>query len=94
MVQCIWFGLKAFTDLSEAKKPRRLSPVISPVSLCYVTLWLCVQVRSLESANRKLELQIREFYEKRAPTVAKDFNAYFATISDLRAQVPLTFYTS
>uniref|UniRef100_UPI0037E76ECC keratin, type I cytoskeletal 19-like n=1 Tax=Semicossyphus pulcher TaxID=241346 RepID=UPI0037E76ECC len=45
------------------------------------------KVRSLEEANRKLELQIREFYEKRAPTVSKDFTTYFATISDLRAQI-------
>ncbi|KAI3352867.1 hypothetical protein L3Q82_019440 [Scortum barcoo] len=44
------------------------------------------KVRSLEAANRKLELQIREFYEKRAPSVSSDFTAYFATISDLRAQ--------
>lgn len=45
------------------------------------------KVRSLEAANRKLELQIREFYEKRAPTVSKDFTSYFATIADLRAQI-------
>ncbi|XP_040891257.1 keratin 99 [Toxotes jaculatrix] len=45
------------------------------------------KVRSLESANRKLELQIREFCEKRTPTVSKDFTSYFATITDLRAQI-------
>ncbi|KAM7009829.1 keratin, type I cytoskeletal 19-like [Tautogolabrus adspersus] len=45
------------------------------------------KVRSLEAANRKLELQIREFSEKRGPTVSKDFTAFFATISDLRAQI-------
>uniref|UniRef100_A0A3B4T544 Keratin 99 n=1 Tax=Seriola dumerili TaxID=41447 RepID=A0A3B4T544_SERDU len=50
-------------------------------------------VRSLESANRKLELQIREFYERRAPTASRDYSAYFATISDLQAKVPLTLST-
>ncbi|XP_037619334.1 keratin, type I cytoskeletal 47 kDa-like [Sebastes umbrosus] len=45
------------------------------------------KVRSLEAANRKLELQIREFYDKRSPTVSKDFTSYFATITDLRAQI-------
>uniref|UniRef100_A0A3B4T4R1 Keratin 99 n=1 Tax=Seriola dumerili TaxID=41447 RepID=A0A3B4T4R1_SERDU len=51
------------------------------------------KVRSLESANRKLELQIREFYERRAPTASRDYSAYFATISDLQAKVPLTLST-
>uniref|UniRef100_A0A3B4T4V2 Keratin 99 n=1 Tax=Seriola dumerili TaxID=41447 RepID=A0A3B4T4V2_SERDU len=45
------------------------------------------KVRSLESANRKLELQIREFYERRAPTASRDYSAYFATISDLQAKI-------
>ncbi|XP_049426881.1 keratin, type I cytoskeletal 19-like [Epinephelus fuscoguttatus] len=45
------------------------------------------KVRSLEAANRTLELQIREYYEKRAPSVSKDYSAYFATITDLRAQI-------
>ncbi|XP_028454333.1 keratin, type I cytoskeletal 19 [Perca flavescens] len=45
------------------------------------------KVRSLESANRKLELQIREFYEKKAPSVSSDFTSYFATITELRAQI-------
>ncbi|XP_075946666.1 keratin, type I cytoskeletal 19-like [Anarhichas minor] len=44
------------------------------------------KVRSLEAANRKLELQIREFYEKRAP-LSQDFTGYFATITQLRAQI-------
>ncbi|XP_061129986.1 keratin, type I cytoskeletal 17-like [Syngnathus typhle] len=44
------------------------------------------KVRSLESANRKLELQIREFYEKRS-YIARDFTAYFVTINELRAQI-------
>ncbi|XP_077379452.1 keratin, type I cytoskeletal 42-like [Festucalex cinctus] len=44
------------------------------------------KVRSLEAANRKLEIQIREFYDKRSP-IARDFSAYFATINELRAQI-------
>ncbi|CAJ1053701.1 keratin%2C type I cytoskeletal 13-like [Xyrichtys novacula] len=49
------------------------------------------KVRSLEAANRKLELQIREYYEKRSPTVSRDFTAFFATISDLRAQIMMKY---
>ncbi|XP_019939582.2 keratin, type I cytoskeletal 19-like [Paralichthys olivaceus] len=44
------------------------------------------KVRSLEAANRKLELQIREFYEKRT-YVSRDLTGYFATITDLNAQI-------
>ncbi|XP_049575879.1 keratin, type I cytoskeletal 17 [Syngnathus scovelli] len=44
------------------------------------------KVRSLESANRKLDLQIREFNEKRC-YIARDFTAYFVTINELRAQI-------
>nr|XP_040043518.1 keratin, type I cytoskeletal 19-like [Gasterosteus aculeatus aculeatus] len=44
------------------------------------------KVRSLESANGKLELQIREFYEKRN-ILSKDFTGYFATITKLKAQI-------
>ncbi|XP_044047359.1 keratin 99 [Siniperca chuatsi] len=49
------------------------------------------KVHFLEAANRKLELQIREFYEKRAPSVSKNFTGYFATISDLQAQISRRF---
>ncbi|XP_041640983.1 keratin, type I cytoskeletal 42-like [Cheilinus undulatus] len=45
------------------------------------------KVRSLESANRKLELQIREYYEKKGPAASRDFTIFFATISDLRAKI-------
>ncbi|XP_047435628.1 keratin, type I cytoskeletal 19-like [Mugil cephalus] len=44
------------------------------------------KVRSLEAANRNLEQQIRDFYEKRANDVP-DYSCYYATISDLRAQI-------
>lgn len=53
-----------------------------------------MQVRSLEAANRKLELQIREYYEKRSPSLSRDFTKFFAIITDLRAQVLSAFYTT
>ncbi|XP_053274784.1 keratin, type I cytoskeletal 19 [Pleuronectes platessa] len=45
-----------------------------------------VKVKSLEAANGKLEMQIREFCEKRT-SVSRDLDGYFATIADLQAQV-------
>ncbi|XP_072105765.1 keratin, type I cytoskeletal 19-like [Mobula birostris] len=45
------------------------------------------KVRALEKSNSQLELQIREYYEKRAPTTTKDLGAYWKTIQDLRAQI-------
>ncbi|XP_041961481.1 keratin 99 [Alosa sapidissima] len=44
------------------------------------------KVRSLESANRKLELQIKEFYQKQAP-VHKDFTGFHATVEDIRKKI-------
>ncbi|XP_072105775.1 keratin, type I cytoskeletal 42-like [Mobula birostris] len=44
------------------------------------------KVRALEKSNSQLELQIREYYEKRAPTTT-DLGAYWKTIQDLRAQI-------
>lgn len=44
------------------------------------------KVRSLEAANAKLELQIREWYEKQTPTV-RDYSKYQAVIDDLRRKV-------
>ncbi|XP_026077867.1 keratin, type I cytoskeletal 19-like [Carassius auratus] len=44
------------------------------------------QVRSLEQANKKLELQIKEFYDK-VPMQSKDMSAYFKTILELRTQI-------
>ncbi|XP_062893258.1 keratin, type I cytoskeletal 17-like [Mobula hypostoma] len=44
-------------------------------------------VRALEKSNSQLELQIREYYEKRSPAGTKDLGAYWKTIQDLRAQI-------
>lgn len=44
------------------------------------------KVRSLEAANAKLELQIREWYEKQTPIV-RDYRKYEAIIDDLRRKV-------
>ncbi|KAM3935112.1 keratin, type I cytoskeletal 18 [Leptodactylus fuscus] len=43
------------------------------------------RVRSLESANEKLELQIRQHMEKKGPS--KDWSPYFKTLEELRKQV-------
>ncbi|XP_059813717.1 keratin, type I cytoskeletal 19-like [Hypanus sabinus] len=45
------------------------------------------KVRALEESNSQLELQIREFYQKQAPSTTKDLGAYWETIHDLRAQI-------
>nr|XP_020451782.1 keratin, type I cytoskeletal 19-like [Monopterus albus] len=44
------------------------------------------KVHSLEEANRKLELQIREFYANKS-VASRDFTRYFAIISELQAQI-------
>ncbi|XP_072527788.1 keratin 97 [Salminus brasiliensis] len=44
------------------------------------------KVRSLEKANAQLERQIREWYDKRAPTT-RDYSHYYATIADLRKKI-------
>lgn len=46
------------------------------------------KVRSLESANTKLEQQIRDWYQKQTPTV-RDYSKYEAIISQLRQKVIL-----
>lgn len=46
------------------------------------------KVRSLESANTKLEQQIRDWYQKQTPTVS-DYSKYEAIISQLRQKVIL-----
>ncbi|KAK7119621.1 hypothetical protein R3I94_021444 [Phoxinus phoxinus] len=45
------------------------------------------QVRSLEQANKKIELQIKEFYDNKSPTESKNMSAYFTTISELSIQI-------
>ncbi|XP_029450905.1 keratin, type I cytoskeletal 18 [Rhinatrema bivittatum] len=44
------------------------------------------KVRSLETANQKLEVQIREHVEKKGPC-ARDWSPYFKTMEDLRKQI-------
>ncbi|XP_029001345.1 keratin, type I cytoskeletal 19-like [Betta splendens] len=45
------------------------------------------KVRTLEEANRKLELQITQYHESKASPAASDFTHYFNTINELRAQI-------
>ena len=45
------------------------------------------KVRSLESANTQLELQIRQWYEKQTPTTARDYSKYEVIINGLRNKV-------
>ncbi|XP_056136749.1 keratin 97 [Lampris incognitus] len=44
------------------------------------------KVRCLESANSKLEFQIREWYDRQKPTV-RDYSKYEAVIADLRKKI-------
>lgn len=44
------------------------------------------KVRSLESANAKLERQIREWYDKQTP-ILRDYTKYEAIVADLRKKV-------
>ncbi|XP_038634901.1 keratin, type I cytoskeletal 19-like [Scyliorhinus canicula] len=45
------------------------------------------KVRSLEKSNNQLEVQIRQFYEKRTLSGSKDLGSYWKTIADLRQQI-------
>ncbi|MEQ2185654.1 hypothetical protein GOODEAATRI_020508, partial [Goodea atripinnis] len=45
------------------------------------------KVRSLEAANAKLEMQIREYYEKKGPAAERDYSQYWAIINDLKDKV-------
>lgn len=49
-------------------------------------------VRNLEKANNKLEIQIREYIEKKGPLEGRDYSKYEATIADLRAKVSQEIY--
>ncbi|XP_037540951.1 keratin, type I cytoskeletal 18 [Nematolebias whitei] len=44
-------------------------------------------VRSLEKANKTLEIKIRETIEKRGPLEERDYSKYNAVIADLRAKI-------
>ncbi|XP_012712244.2 keratin, type I cytoskeletal 19 [Fundulus heteroclitus] len=44
------------------------------------------KVRTLESANAQLEIQIREWYDKKTPTT-RDYSKYEAIIDDLRMKI-------
>ncbi|KAM6972004.1 keratin 97 [Aplochiton taeniatus] len=45
------------------------------------------KVRSLETANAKLETQIREWYAKKAPTASTDYSKYYTIIDGLRQKI-------
>ncbi|XP_036889428.1 keratin, type I cytoskeletal 20 [Sturnira hondurensis] len=45
------------------------------------------KVRSLEQANRTLEMQIKQWYEMNAPSTARDYSAYYRQIEELQAQI-------
>ncbi|KAI1887113.1 hypothetical protein AGOR_G00202790, partial [Albula goreensis] len=45
------------------------------------------KVRSLEAANSKLEIQIREFYDKKGPAASRDYSQYWTIIEDLRDKI-------
>ncbi|CAI9569810.1 unnamed protein product [Staurois parvus] len=45
------------------------------------------KVHSLEKANAELEINIREWYEKQAPSPSYDYSQYYKVIEDLRNKV-------
>ncbi|XP_067287610.1 keratin 99 [Pseudorasbora parva] len=49
------------------------------------------QVHSLHKANKKFEMQIKEFYDSKRPLQSKDMSAYFKTIAELRTQIHSRF---
>ncbi|XP_016102123.1 keratin, type I cytoskeletal 19-like [Sinocyclocheilus grahami] len=49
------------------------------------------RVHTLEQANKKLELQIKEFYNNKRPLQGKDLSAHFKTISELCTQIKSRF---
>ncbi|MGH0153748.1 UNVERIFIED_CONTAM: hypothetical protein FKN15_025605 [Acipenser sinensis] len=47
------------------------------------------KVRSLETANSKLEIQIQEFLKLKTPQSGRDYSAYEKIIHDLQQQLPI-----
>ncbi|KAL7830089.1 hypothetical protein SRHO_G00312160 [Serrasalmus rhombeus] len=45
------------------------------------------KVRSLEKANAELELKIHQFLQNKTSPNARDYSAYYSTISDLQAKI-------
>uniref|UniRef100_G1MVG1 IF rod domain-containing protein n=1 Tax=Meleagris gallopavo TaxID=9103 RepID=G1MVG1_MELGA len=45
------------------------------------------KVRRLEEDNAQLELHIREWYRKQAPSASKDYSSYYQTIEQLQNQI-------
>nr|XP_033774771.1 keratin, type I cytoskeletal 19-like isoform X2 [Geotrypetes seraphini] len=45
------------------------------------------KVRSLEEANTKLEIQIREWYQKQGPGPEHDYSSYYKMIEDLQNKI-------
>lgn len=55
------------------------------------------KVRSLEQANVTLEVQIKKWYETNAPSISRDYSAYYKQIQELQNQVRAdvwVFYSS
>ncbi|XP_075415455.1 keratin, type I cytoskeletal 20 isoform X2 [Tenrec ecaudatus] len=45
------------------------------------------KVQSLEQSNAKLEMQIKQWYESQAPSVRRDYSAYYRDIEELQRQI-------
>lgn len=45
------------------------------------------KVRSLEQANATLEVQIKTWYETNAPSISRDYSAYYIQIQELQNQI-------
>ncbi|XP_071433192.1 keratin, type I cytoskeletal 20-like isoform X2 [Pithys albifrons albifrons] len=45
------------------------------------------RVRALEKANSRIEMQIKEWYEKNTISTGQDYSSYFKTIEELRSKI-------